>query len=296
MTRVAIHLRNGFSLIELLTVIAVLGVLIGLLLSAVQNVRGAAVRAACANNLRQLGHACHMYHDLHSQLPPSYGDAPELGPGRVLTWPVRILPFIEQDNLYNLSIAAHRAESIDFRNPPHVGLATVVKVYACPADGRLQTAITDANGYTAAYGSYVGVAGSDKANGAMRAQSGVRLSEVTDGTSSTLLIGEKPPLGRNLDGNWYTITVPSSGPPAGSGISYLQVLFPTGVGGCAGPIGFGPGILTNPCDNHHFWSLHSGGANFLFVDGGVRFLRHSIRDVMPALATRAGGEIVDMPD
>jgi prepilin-type processing-associated H-X9-DG protein len=50
------------------------------------------------------------------------------------------------------------------------------------------------------------------------------------------------------------------------------------------------------CDALHFWSLHSGGANFAFADGSVRFLRYSADDVMPALATRAGGEVVAIPE
>ena len=295
MMHLRIRPRVGYTLIELLTAIAVIGILVGLTLSAVQSARGAAVRIACANNLRQLGMACHHYHDQYGSLPKAYGSAPELGPNRVQTWPVLILPFLEQDNLWNQSLAAHRADNIDFHNPPHVGLATVVKVYTCPADGRLLAPITDDKGYTAAYGSYVGVAGSDRANGAFRAQFGVRIGEVLDGTSSTLLIGEKPPWGRYLDGNWYTISTPGTDPNTGPGISYLQVFFPAGTAGCAGPIRFGPGRIDNRCDNTHFWSLHAGGANFAFADGSVHFLRYSAEPVMIALATRAGGEVVEIP-
>lgn len=111
--------KSGFTLIELLTVIAVMGILMGLLLSAVQSVRGAATRAVCANHLRQIGLACHMYHDLNDSLPAAYSraDPPHYG----LTWPVRLLPYIEQDNLYQQSLAASRQEIEGFRNPPHVG-------------------------------------------------------------------------------------------------------------------------------------------------------------------------------
>jgi prepilin-type N-terminal cleavage/methylation domain-containing protein/prepilin-type processing-associated H-X9-DG protein len=287
--------KAGFTLIELLTVAAVIGILLGLLLSAVQSVRGSAAKIACANNIRQIGHASHLYHDQYGQLPPAYASARELGKNNDLTWPVRLLPFLEQDNLYNISLAAHRIDAIDFHNPPHIGLATVVKVYTCPADGRLVAPITDDKGYTAAYGSFVGIAGSDRANGAMRAESGVRFSEILDGTSNTLLFGEKQPWGRYLDGNWYTITVPRDA-VVGPGISYLTIFSPTGTPGCDGTIRFGPGLLDNPCDVFHFWSLHSGGANFAFADGSVRFLRYSAADILPALATRAGGEVVTLPD
>ena len=66
--------------------------------------------------------------------------------------------------------------------------------------------------------------------------------------------------------------------------------------GCRGPIRYGPGRLTNRCDVLHFWSLHSGGANFVFCDGSVRFLPYSAEPIMVALATRAGGETVALPD
>ncbi len=302
--------RRGFTLLELLTVLAVVGILVGLLLSAVQNVRAAAVRAACGNNLRQIGLACQMYHDQFGGLPPAYTDYPQARPQAVLNWPVLILPFVEQDNLWARTIAAYRATQYDYVNPPHIGLSTVVKVYTCPADGRLGSPITDDKGYTAAYGSFMGVAGGrTQANGAlepqqqgaMRAQQGVRITEITDGSSNTVLIGERPPAGRFLSGNWYTITIPDpalENDPAyaGTGISYLPVFVTGNAGSCRGPFQFGPGRVENPCDSQHFWSLHPGGANFLFADGSVRFLAYSARDVLPALATRAGGEVVALPD
>jgi prepilin-type processing-associated H-X9-DG protein len=64
----------------------------------------------------------------------------------------------------------------------------------------------------------------------------------------------------------------------------------------ATPVNFGFGRTDNPCDRLHLWSLHSNGANFLFADGSVHFLRYSARDVLPALATRAGGEVAALPE
>ncbi|HLW66382.1 MAG TPA: H-X9-DG-CTERM domain-containing protein [Gemmataceae bacterium] len=66
-------------------------------------------------------------------------------------------------------------------------------------------------------------------------------------------------------------------------------------GGCRGPFHYGPGRIDNPCDSFHFWSLHPMGANFLFCDGSVHFIAYSAAEIMPALATRAGGEVVDLP-
>jgi prepilin-type processing-associated H-X9-DG protein len=65
---------------------------------------------------------------------------------------------------------------------------------------------------------------------------------------------------------------------------------------CQGPFWYGPGTTSNPCDRYHFWSLHSGGANFLWADGSARFISYAAKDIMVALATRAGGEVVELPD
>src|SRR5438034_458642 len=89
--------RRAFTLIEVLVVIAIIAVLIGLLLPAVQKVREAAARAKCANNLKQLGLAVHNYHDARNAMPPD-----RLAPGGFVTWAVLILPYIEQDSVYKL--------------------------------------------------------------------------------------------------------------------------------------------------------------------------------------------------
>lgn len=299
------RLRRAFTLIEVLVAIGVMGVLIGLLLSAVQVVRGTAARAACQNNLKQIALAAQNYHDTRGSLPASY--APFDGISNSLTtWPVRLLPYLDQVPLWQQTIWAYRVTLDVNQNPPHVGRTIVLKMYACPADHRLTEPITDDRGYTAAYGSYEGVGGGVSRSmggydGAMRALTGVRLTEVSDGTSNTLLVGERPPWGRLYCGTWYGTAIPNdevfNDPTwAGGTISSIHVFRGDNWRGCRGPFRFGPGRLDNRCDVLHFWSLHSGGANFAFCDGSVRFLPYSAEPVMVPLATRAGGEVVTVPD
>ncbi|MBX9628127.1 MAG: DUF1559 domain-containing protein [Gemmataceae bacterium] len=297
--------RRAFSLIETLVVIGVMGILIGLLMNAVQAARGAAVRAACLNNLKQVALAAQHHHADRGAFPASYDSLygrPGSSAWPITNWPIRLLPYLDQQPLWQQTEAAYRVTSNTNTVPPHVGLATVVKVYTCPADGRLSTPLTDARGYTAAYGSYQGVGGGvlrtgQGYDGAMRALVGVRLAEVSDGASQTLLFGERPPWGQLLGGTWYISMID---PPdltedpnwAGGPIDSMHVYQDLGFRNCRGPFKYGPGRLNNRCDTQHFWSLHTGGANFAFCDGSVRFLPYSAEPMMVALATRAGGEVI----
>jgi prepilin-type N-terminal cleavage/methylation domain-containing protein/prepilin-type processing-associated H-X9-DG protein len=309
-------LRQGFNLIELLVVIGIIGLLIGLLLPAVQSAREAAARTTCQNNLKQIGLAAGNFDSARGTLPPSSVDVRTIlpvqynGSGINLNWQVLLLPYIEQDALWKETLEAYKMTLDSSANPPHIGLARVIRIYACPSDGRVMAAITDNKGFTAAYGSYQGVsAGAGKVNpsqpflglpaddGAMRLGRGVRFAEITDGTSQTLLIGERPPAGRYLAGAWYTTNWAKNAwrydDYSFGRHSAMPMYWPFNVGQCNGPFYFGPGRLANPCDFNHFWSLHPGGAHFLFADGSVRFLPYSASAIMVPLATRAGGEVVD---
>ena len=121
------------------------------------------------------------------------------------------------------------------------------------------------------------------------------LNAVTDGTSSTLLLGERPPSADFQFGWWYAGVGQKL---SGSGDLILGVreqnLQPIVSGSKCGPgaYPFRASRLDDPCGMFHFWSPHPGGANFAFCDGSVHFLRYSANDIMPALATRAGGEAV----
>jgi prepilin-type N-terminal cleavage/methylation domain-containing protein/prepilin-type processing-associated H-X9-DG protein len=306
--------RSGFSLLELLVALGVIGLLVSLLLPAVQSAREAANRTICQNNLRQIGTACHNFHAVHQTLPPSMADirnyvnvtyqGAALGP----VWQVLLLPYLEQEALWQTTLQAYTTDLNINHNPPHLGLSQVIHAYRCPSDPRLAAAITDDQNYTAAYASYWGVtAPSESSDGifwyskpsAWEPDRGVRLTEITDGTSQTLHIGERPPAGRLLAGAWYTNFIEAAWSHddyrVGRGAT-LPVYSPLDSGGCQGPFSFGPGQLANPCDFNHFWSLHSGGAHFLFADGSVRFLPYSAAPILPALATRAGGEVVQLPE
>jgi prepilin-type processing-associated H-X9-DG protein len=299
------HRRNAVTLVEVLVVIGVIGVLLGLLLPAVQQVRSAAARATCQDRLKQLGTALHQFHAAHGQFPPMPTPKPfrSPDPNALLSWMALVLPELEQANLYSVSDRACRLDQNPLNNPPHVGFATAVAVFVCPSDGRYSPQ-TDQFGRTAGYTSYVGVLGGFDST-RHRMGSGVlagpvsRLTDVSDGTSQTVMVGERPPPDTLQAGWWYPALVGAlkghQGPNnlLGVGDYHSQAEDRE----CSRVNHrYGPGMPNNPCDRYHFWSLHSGGANWLFTDGSVRFLTYSAAAILPALATRAGGEVVVVPD
>jgi prepilin-type N-terminal cleavage/methylation domain-containing protein/prepilin-type processing-associated H-X9-DG protein len=290
--------RAGFTLIELLVVIGIVAVLIGLLLPAVQRVRSAASRSQCQNNLKQLALACHQHHDTMGALPPGWrtGSTPN-APPKYSGWTISVLPYVEQSALFAPVAAASAASPFPFATPPHTGLATVVRVFTCPADARTQTTqLSLLTGNTIALTSYLGVSGTSTTaqDGVLYGDSSLRLTNIFDGTSNTLLLGERPPSPDFQFGWWY----------AGVGLRFdgsadliLGVREPNqgekpGKNCAPGPSKFMPGSLSNLCDVYHFWSLHPNGANFAFADGSVRFVTYTAAPVMPLLATRAGGETI----
>jgi prepilin-type N-terminal cleavage/methylation domain-containing protein/prepilin-type processing-associated H-X9-DG protein len=334
--------RRAFSLIELLVVIAIIAVLIGLLLPAVQKVRSTAERMICVNHLKQVGLALHGYHDLNGSLPPSLREATPTQPNvdyPSISWLVRILPFVEQAAMYKTmqdafaSQAANHISPYPWDNPPHVGLATVMPIYKCPSDGREYTAEyvppsvdSSPTGLTVAFTAYLAVNGRNLRtdDGVIYWNSQVKLLDITDGLSNTLMVGERPPNWDMIFGWWYAAAgqwdsgfTPlrnsgSCGVDLGAGelnvkgndipqmdacptgpYVYGQLFVPAG----SPPGQFnGPGSILNPCDQFHFWSLHSGGSNFLFADGGVRFVTYDTpQTLMTNLSTRAGGEPVGPP-
>jgi prepilin-type N-terminal cleavage/methylation domain-containing protein/prepilin-type processing-associated H-X9-DG protein len=307
--------RRGFTLIELLVVIAIIAILIGLLLPAVQRVRDAAARLRCTNNLKQIGLALHNYHGVYERFPPAIEETHAPAPRhryQWLSWLTRILPYIEQDALHRNMEAAYESQGAKrdpFRNPPHVGLATIMPVYKCAADGR-QYQVAYAQGLTVALTGYLGVNGTNlrSLDGMLFWNDSVRIADVTDGTSNTLFAGERPPSRDLVFGWWYAGAGQwdySFGPIRNTGSSDVtlgteEINIRTNgnpdMDSCPpGPYRFGRGSIHNPCDQFHFWSLHLSGSNFLFADGSVRFVTHDDSAVMKALGTRAGGETAEVP-
>jgi hypothetical protein len=220
----------------------------------------------------------------------------------------RILPYVEQEALWQQTEDAYHVVDYSWKTPPHPD-STAVKLFACPADRHAQepATVTFLNPNTSsalpgvvtlevAFTSYLGNAGTNlfSHDGAFASDAQVRLTDFIDGTSTTLLVGERPPSATYTHGWWY------AGPGqqlTGSadvvlGAAELNVTRPE----CPpGPYAFGPGTSENPCDMFHYWSLHRHGGNFLLADGAVRFVPYSIAPtLMTALATRGGGEVASL--
>ncbi len=293
---------GGFTLIELLVVIAILAVLMGLLLPAVQKVREAAARTQCVNNLKQIGLALQNYHDTARSFPPGYissydSAGNDTGPG--WGWAAFLLPQMEQQNLYNAIQFTQNIEA-PANSAPRV---QPLKPYVCPSDSVSPTWTATkydlagkpiASICEVAAASYVGNFGVSEpgvdGEGIFFRNSKVTIGEVTDGTSLTMLVGERS--FRWAEATWVGAVasasmVTSANSPAqpGEWVSSGFVLGHTfeGAGGPGSPGTEGNG----------FSSQHSQGAHFVFVDGHVQFLRTAMdHQVYRALSTRAGGEVV----
>lgn len=287
--------RCAFTLIELLVVLGIVALLIGMTLPAVQKARAAADRISCSNRMHQLGIALTHYESSHSYLPMGSSKSSSSTP--YMGWQVSLLPFIDHETIYR------QAQSAFVINPNWTDdkslhpFSTVVTTYLCPSDSRLAQANFTRNQLLCANTSYLGVAGvrHRNAEGMLFYGSRTRFSDAKDGTSHTLLVGERPPSADFWYGWWYagigTDFLGTADMLLGVRESTVGVLADPYTVGCPGPATFRNGNLQNFCHVFHFWSLHSGGANFLFADGSVHFLRYSAEEILPALATRNGGEV-----
>jgi prepilin-type N-terminal cleavage/methylation domain-containing protein/prepilin-type processing-associated H-X9-DG protein len=295
----------GFTLIELLVVLAIVGVLIALLLPAIQKARAASLRLRCQNNLKQLGLSLHQYHSVEAAFPPTFSTQSL----RYLSWLARLLPYVERTDVWEQAQQAYQVSRWPWHTPPHPDDA-VVRLFACPADVRAQEAQTVSffnpnpspgkrpgmMTLPVAFTSYLGNSGTNllSRDGVFAVNASARLTDLTDGTANTLLVGERPHGADGTHGWWY------AGPGQAVTGSLDVVLGAAEINversNCPrGPYAFGPGSATNPCDLFHWWSLHGGGANFLLADGSVHFVSYGVdAGVVPALATRQGGEVVSL--
>jgi len=293
--------RNAYTLVEILVCIGIVGLMFSLLLPAVQNTRGSANRLYCQNNLKQIGLALINHHDTFGRLPNGPITDAKGKPLVLISWMAQILPQLDHDDLWKITSNAMKSHPLDPNsNPPHIGLSTVVKSYICPSDNRISNPLMTRDNLSVAFTSYIGVSGAPNNGGpgVMGNQYGITLSEITDGASNTFAVGERPPPDTLQAGTWYSVLAPQSmywgrfyGPNHEMAIFSTAIIEDT----CAGLHEYGPGMTNNPCDRHHFWSLHQGGSNFLFADGSCRFFSYQSKNLLYAFATRSGGEVVNFP-
>jgi prepilin-type processing-associated H-X9-DG protein len=224
-------------------------------------------------------------------------------------WPVFLLPYLEQDPLWHQTVSAFQTNPNPFSLPPHSAFGVYQPLFVCPSDGRVQSpqnvrvfnpATNMVGPRPTAFLSYLGVQGTDRMHhdGMLFEGSKLKFGSVADGTSNTLFLGERPPSALLDLGWWYTGIGTDLMGTADSvlGVRELSTGRRWDTKCDPAPAHFTEGRFNVECDHLHFWSPHPGGANFLFVDGSVHFLTYSADSIMPALATRAGGEVVAIPE
>jgi hypothetical protein len=201
--------RAGVSLVEVMVSIAIVLLLVGALLPAIQKVRETASRFTCSEHMRQIGLGLHNYHSSLRRLPPGVSSEKWRDPYHYASWQTRLLPYIEQDELWELTVIAFNNDRFFRNSPPHVGLATVIPLYTCPTDSRTLSPRNlgpdMGKDVVVAFTAYLGVsgAGRDRNDGVFYLDSETRFETVLDGLSNTVFVGERPPSADGNYGWWY---------------------------------------------------------------------------------------------
>jgi prepilin-type N-terminal cleavage/methylation domain-containing protein/prepilin-type processing-associated H-X9-DG protein len=279
--------RPGFTLIELLVVIAIIATLIALLLPAVQKVRESAARMQCQNNLKQIGLAFHAHHDAHKvfptggwswDTPPTYANgSPLVGAGQRAGWGFQILPYVEGQNAW--------------RAGPAVAIGTPNPLFFCPSRRGPQT-VTMPDKYTPpvtgttvtrALGDYA--AGNREGTGVVRQFTPVRIAEVSDGLSQTLLAADRrlnlARLGQPQDDD-------NEGYTAGWNEDTIRRTSRSPMPDYFAPAGDG---------DNRFGSSHPGRFNAVLADGSVQNISHAVNPTLfRRLGNKADGQVVNVGD
>jgi prepilin-type N-terminal cleavage/methylation domain-containing protein/prepilin-type processing-associated H-X9-DG protein len=264
---------RAFTLIELLVVVSIIGVLIALLLPAVQASREAARRTSCCNNLRQIGIAAQSYHATIGSFPPGGVEHraminPKTGrrygaSGRQLAWSAFLLPYIEQAALYhqlNMGKAFDATENAE-------AAANVLPVYVCPSvpEGSCLKQGRGPCQYGGMYGERI-TSPNSPPKGVMLYDRSISIADIRDGASNTLIVAEDSDF---TDGQWI------------NGLNVFDQAF---------------AINHAPSYENDIRSKHPGGANGAFCDGSVHFLAESMDlEILAAICTRSGGEVIRWP-